>query len=76
MTSTIGQLNPPRLVAMDLLNQGINPSLFNWSAINTNTENHTNVFQAPVSFKMSCHVKTPVNNNNASAIKAVKVASI
>ncbi len=60
---------------MSLLNQGIKPNLFNCSAINTRTENQTSVFHAPVSFKISDHANTPVNNNNAKAINAVSVAS-
>ena len=34
------------------------------------------MFQAPLSFKISFQVKTPVINNKESAMKAVKVASI
>ncbi|CRG03568.1 Uncharacterised protein [Streptococcus pneumoniae] len=43
--------------------------------MSTSTENQTNVFHAPVSFKISFHVKTPVSNSNANAINAVNVAS-
>ncbi|MGX0341953.1 hypothetical protein ACUW9C_001794 [Staphylococcus hominis] len=74
--STIGQLKLLKLVAMSLLNHGINPNLFNLSAIRTSTENHTKVFQAPISFKISFHSSIPVNNSNANAINAVKVASM
>ena len=61
---------------MSLLNHGIKPNLFNRSAMSTSTENQINVFQAPVSFKISFHSSTPVNNNNDRAINAVNVASM
>jgi di/tricarboxylate transporter len=38
----------------------------------TSTENQTNVFQAPVSFKISFQSNTPVISNKDNAIKAVK----
>ena len=42
----------------------------------TSTENHTNVFQAPVSFKISFQFNTPVKSKSDNAINAVSVASI
>src|SRR5699024_5579916 len=56
-------------------NQSINPYEISLPAMNIRIESQIKIFQAPVSFRASCIVNTPVIIKIVTARKATKVAS-